>query len=398
MTTLWNPSPTASSVFLAPNVVIGGNEAASTVGTVLTDRLGLAGGGAVLLAVDDAVSAAGLVEPIAASLRDSGFRVEQRGGFGAEPSAEVLDPIIAEARAAGVDAVVGVGGGSVLDSSKLIALMLKNDGTCSDWLGEAKPSNGVAPMVLIPTTCGTGSETTRVAMVTIAGEKRASVCDLYIPAVAIIDPTLVASLPKSVIAATGMDALAHAVEAMMATTASMLSVTHSLRAIELLVENLETAANGDKEALAKVMWASHIAGQALNAGVVFGHSLAYSLAHAQPMPHGMSCALALPYCIAYNQNLDSKLGERIARAITAGKSESLRVAADEVAALVSRLGLPATLPEARIAETDIAEIASMCVGSYPRPTNPEPLDEAKIAALLEAMNTGDIEQAFAVTA
>lgn len=146
------------------------------------------------------------------------------------------------------------------------------------------------------------------------------------------------------------------------------------------------------------MWASHIAGQALNAGVVFGHSLAYSLAHAQPMPHGMSCALALPYCIAFNQNLDAKLGERIARAITAGKSDSLRVAADEVAAMVTRLGLPATLPEARIAEADIPEIASMCVGSYPRPTNPEPFDEAKIAALLEAMNTGDIERAFAVTA
>lgn len=397
MNTVWNPSPTAPSVFLAPQAVIGGDGAASTVGTVLTERLGLAGG-TVLLAVDDAVSAAGLIEPIAASLRDAGFQAEQRGGFGAEPSAEVLDPIIADARAAGAAAVVGVGGGSVLDSSKLIALMLKNEGSCADWLGEAKPGNGVAPMVLIPTTCGTGSETTRVAMVTIAGSKRSSLCDLFIPPVAIVDPTLVASLPKSVIAATGMDALAHATEALMATSASMLSATHSLRAIELIVENLELAAGGDAEALAKVMWASHIAGQALNAGVVIGHSLAYCLAHAQPMPHGMSCALALPYCIAYNQHVDQQQGERIARALTNGESDSLREAAGRVAALVGRLGLPTTLPEARIADIEIPEMAARCVGSYPRPTNPVAFDEQKIAALFEAMQTGDIDRAFAATA
>ena len=128
----------------------------------------------------------------------TGFDVVVRGGFGAEPTSEVLDPIVEEARAAGAVAVVGVGGGSVLDSSKLIALMLRNEGSCADWVGEVKPSAGVAPMVLIPTTCGTGSETTRVAMVTVNGSKRAALCDLFIPPVAIIDPTLVASLPRSV--------------------------------------------------------------------------------------------------------------------------------------------------------------------------------------------------------
>lgn len=397
MNTVWNPSPTASSVFLAPSAVIGGSGSATTVGTVLAERLGVANG-TVLLAVDDTVAAAGVITPIAQALTDTGFDVVQHGGFGAEPSAEILDPIIEDARATGAQAVVGVGGGSVLDSSKLIALMLCNPGSCADWVGEVTPEQGVAPMVLIPTTCGTGSETTRVAMVTIGGSKRSSLCDLYIPPVAIVDPTLVASLPKSVIAATGMDALAHATEALMSSSASVLSATHSLRAIELLTENLEAAANGDNEALAKVMWGSHIAGQALNAGVVIGHSLAYCLAHTQPMPHGMSCALALPYCIAYNQGLDEKRAIRIARALTQGESGSLRVAADGVAGLVSRLGLPTTLPEARVSVDAIPEMASLCVGSYPRPTNPVVFDETKIAALLEAMETGDLDQAFAATA
>lgn len=395
MNTLWNPSPTAPSVFLAPSAVIGGNGAAASIGAVLTDRLGL-DGGTVLLAVDDAVVAAGLVAPIAASLEGAGFTVSQHGGFGAEPSAEVLDPIVEHARAVGAQAVVGVGGGSVLDSSKLIALLLRNPGSCADWLGEAKPKNGVAPMVLIPTTCGTGSETTRVAMVTVGGAKRSSLCDLFIPQVAIVDPELVASLPRSVIAATGMDALAHAIEALMSSMASMLSATHSLRAIDLIVENLEAAADGDTDALARVMWASHIAGQALNAGVVLGHSLAYCLAHAQPMPHGMSCALALPYCIAYNNGMDPILAERIARAVTRGESGSLREAADRVAELTRRLGLPTTLPEARIDAAAVPEMAAMCVGSYPRPTNPAPLEEGKLAELFAAMETGDLSRAFAV--
>jgi alcohol dehydrogenase len=101
------------------------------------------------------------------------------------------------------------------------------------------------------------------------------------------------------------------------------SAHHSLRAVELLVGNLENAYNGDKDALANVLWASHIAGQSLEAGVVLGHSLAYSLAHEQPMPHGVSCAIALPYCIAYNQNLESGLASLLARTLT---SEDLRAA------------------------------------------------------------------------
>ena len=131
---------------------------------------------------------------------------------------------------------------------------------------------------------------------------------------------------------------------------------------------------------------------------MIGHSLAYCIAHAQPMPHGMSCAVTLPYCIAYNQGLDPRLATRIARALTNGESESLREAAGRVAALVGRLGLPTTLEEARISADAIPEMAAMCVGSYPRPTNPVLFDEGKITALFEAMETGDLDQAFAATA
>lgn len=393
----WNLSPTNDSVFLAPSAVLGGAGAARSTGTALRDRIGV-DSGVVLLAVDDAVKSAGLTDPIEESLSAAGFRVVTRGGFGAEPNSEVLDPIIDDARAAKAVAVVGVGGGSVLDSSKLIALMLRNGGTTADWLGTVAPENGVAPMILVPTTCGTGSETTRIAMVTTDGAKKVSACDLYIPKIAIVDPEMVSSLPSSVIAATGMDALAHATESLMGTDASLLTSMHSLRAIELITENIEAAYNGDKEALAYVMWASHMAGQALNAGVVLGHSLAYCLARMRPMPHGVSCALALPYCIAYNQNLKPGLAKRMAAALTCGESDNLRDAAEYVKSLVGRLGLPTTLQEARVSDDVIPEMAQMCVGSYPRPANPEKFDVAKITALFASMQSGDLGAAFAVTA
>lgn len=397
MTRTWNPSPNEDSFFLAPSVVLGGAASAGGTGEALRKRIGLAPGETVLLAVDDIVKTVGLIDPIEQSLIDAGYQVAVHGGFGAEPAAEVLDPIIEEARRIRARAVVGVGGGSVLDSSKLIALMLNNPGSCADWLGVVTPENGVAPMVLIPTTCGTGSEATRVAMVTVGGAKQASLCDSYVPPVAILDPIMVSSLPKQVIAATGMDALAHATEALMSTSASILSATSSLRAIELLIEHLEAAYNGDSDSLAYVLWASHIAGQALNAGVVLGHSLAYCLTNAKPMPHGVSCAIALPYCIAYNQNLEPALGRRLALALTGGESDKLRSAAEHVREMARRMGLPTTLGEASISREAVPEMAALCVGSYPRPTNPEAFDEALLAQLFEALETGDLDRAFSVT-
>src|SRR5699024_12700766 len=137
-------------------------------------------------AVDDVVKAAGLIDPIEESVRAAGLNVVVYGGFGAEPSAEVLDPIIEDARSAQAVAVVGVGGGSVLDSSKLIALMLQNEGTCADWLGTVDPENGLAPMILIPSSCGTGSEATRIAMVNIERTSLVSTCILSVIPISIV--------------------------------------------------------------------------------------------------------------------------------------------------------------------------------------------------------------------
>lgn len=396
MSQRWWPSATSDSVFLSPSAVVGGTGASRRLGSLMFEHLGLRTG-SVLLAADDAVIEAGLIHPIVEALQTDGFDVHVHSGFGAEPTSDLVDEVAHKARAENVRAVIGIGGGSVLDSSKIIALLLHNKGDAADWLGSVNPEDGVAPLVLLPTTCGTGAEATRIAMVTVNGHKRVSSCPKYVPRVAVIDPELVKSLPPKVVAATGMDALAHATESLMSTSASVLSAHHSLRGIEMIVENLEAAYNGDDNSLAAMLWGAHIAGQALNSGVVLGHSLAYSLANAQPMPHGVSCAIALPYCIAYNQNLEPKLAELLSLTLTRSRSSNLRDAAQEILALSARMGLPQTLADVHLSASSIPEMASLCVQDYPRPTNPEPFDEQLIADLFACMETADLEKAFALT-
>ncbi|QNO38309.1 iron-containing alcohol dehydrogenase [Protaetiibacter sp. SSC-01] len=392
----WWPT-TAATDFLSPAVVVAGRGASARAAAVLADHLGIREG-AVLVAVDDIVANAGLTDALVDGLKEAGYSVAVEGGFGSEPTDDVIDAIAERARRVGAVAVVGIGGGSVLDSSKILALLIRNDGSAADWVGSVSPSQGVAPLLLVPTTSGTGSEATRIAMLTVRGVKRASSSPLYIPRAVIIDPDLVASLPAGVVASTGMDALAHAVESLMSTQRSPLSAHHALRAIELLVANLEDAAAGHAEARARCLWASHLAGQALNAGVVVGHSLAYCLAYEHPMPHGTSCALALPYCLAYNRNLDPEIAADLASALTAGRSVDLRDAAQEVFELAARLGLPVTLDDAGIPEGAERGIAERCVTEYPRPTNPQPLDVEDLDVLVRAMRGGDLDAAFGAVA
>jgi alcohol dehydrogenase class IV len=395
MSNQWWPDAALASDFLSPAHIVGGRASSSRAAELLVSRFGISDG-TILVAVDDNVLSNGLAAPMLDALDSAGYTVVLSSGFGSEPTSEVIDAAAGRAREASVRAIVGIGGGSVLDSSKLLALLVRNEGATRDWLGAVQPPNALAPLLLVPTTCGTGSEATRIAMVTVDGAKRASSSASYVPDVVIIDPELVATLPGAVVASTAMDALSHAVESLMSTAHSPMSAHHALRAIELLIANIEDASHGDRAALAACLWGSHLAGQALNAGVVVGHSLAYCLAYEHPMAHGTSCALALPYCIAYNQHLDPGLASTLAASLTANATNDLHVAARSVMDLAERLGLPTTLDDIDITPGAEASIAARVVAEYPRPTNPEPLDERRLELLLVAMRSGDLDAAFAV--
>jgi len=386
----------APTNFLSPGVTWMGRGSAGSLGEGLSTILGTQPG-PVLLAVDPAIETRKMLEGVLASLEGAGYTALVLTDFGPELRDDQVDTAARKAREAGVGAVVGIGGGSVLDAAKMIALLVTNAGTSRDWLGVVEPVFPRPPLVLVPTTIGTGAEVTRISMISVDGEKRVSSSRSFVPELVVLDSFFVESLPASVKGSTGMDALAHATESVMSTISSPITELHAFEAIRIIVADLAAAYDGDIEATGRVQWAAYLAGLALNAGVVLGHSLAYAINHEKPLPHGTTCAIALPYCIAYNQHFNPRLASALAQALTQGASDDLEVAAEAVKALAHRVGQPTDLNESGVPAGTEDGMATRCVEVYPRPTNPEPMDGARIRQLIDAMREGDLGRAFAVT-
>ncbi|MFF0366436.1 iron-containing alcohol dehydrogenase family protein [Micromonospora sp. NPDC005087] len=380
--------------FLAPRQVLTGAGCAAGVGAAL--REWGAEQGRVLVVADRVVADAGLLASLTAGLTEAGLEPVLCAEIAGEPDADLVRRVTETGTSADANAVVGIGGGSAMDVAKLVALLLTNGGDVADQLGLVVPRRPVAPLALVPTTVGTGAEATRIAMVSVAGHKRISSCRQYVPLVAALDPALVSALPAAVVASTGMDALAHALESMLSSNRNALTVTVATRAADLVLANIERATDPDGyEARGRMMLGAYLAGLALNAGVVLGHSLAYVIAGRTALPHGTTCALALPYCLAYNRSADPALLSRVAAAATRGASTDLADAVTAIDALAGRLGLPRSLAAVHIDAAAVPAMAAECVKDYPRPTNPVPLDEERLTRLIGAMHRGDALGAYA---
>ncbi|QVQ52302.1 iron-containing alcohol dehydrogenase [Spiractinospora alimapuensis] len=355
------------------------------------------GAGSVLLAVDRVLVDHPSVRLLVEEFRALGVVPEVVSDFGPELTSDQVDSAAWVARARGVGAVVGVGGGSVLDAAKMIALLVTNDGTSSDWFGAVEPPHRPPELVLVPTTVGTGAEVTRVSMITDGGEKRIAASAAFVPDLVVLDERLVADLPAPVVASTGLDALAHASESILASSSTPLTEVHAETAIRLVTGNLDAAYGGDRDATGRLLVAAYHAGLALNAGVVLGHSLGYAVNHERPLPHGTTTGLALPYTIAYNHRVEERRATLLASALVGEPTRDLRAAAEEVLALVRRVGQPGSLNEAGVPAGVEDAMARRTVELYPRPTNPEPMNLERVRALLTTMRDGDLEGAFAVT-
>jgi alcohol dehydrogenase class IV len=231
-------------------------------------------------------------------------------------------------------------------------------------------------------------------MVTVAGAKRAVSCGDFVPAIAVLDVNLVADLPSAVVASTGMDAIAHAVESMLSKTRSDFSISAATRAVSLLTTNLEDAVSGDIAARENVLYGAHLAGLALNAGVVLGHSLAYVVARHSSISHGASCALALPYCLAYNGGVDADIAMIISKALVGEERIGLQLVADRIAELAERVGQPKSLEAVGIQRAEIPQMAKEVVDEYPRPNNPIDLELGAIEKLFERMFEGNLSSCW----
>ena len=293
---------TKVNTFFSPNKVILGNGTVTQAGK----EAGKLGAKKALIVTDAGVVKAGLVQGLEESLKAQEINFGIYSEVKSEPEARIVDECVKVVCADGYDIIIGIGGGSSLDVAKGAAIMAINEGKIIDYSGtDLVPLRGL-PKILIPTTAGTGSEVTRVIIITDDSDnsKKAIFSDFALPDVAIVDPLLTLSMPLVVTADTGIDALVHAVETYVSVKATPFSDVLAIEAISLIAENLPVAyVKGDNiEARFNMSLAATLAGMAFTSGGLGAvHALAYPLDTEFHLSHGRSNAVMLPYVVDYNK-------------------------------------------------------------------------------------------------
>ena len=282
------------------------------------------------------------------------------------PESTVLEAL-ALGRQEAVDGVVAIGGGSSMDVAKVVAVLLAGDQALADIYGVDQVRGGRLPLFLLPTTAGTGSEATPVAVITTGETTKAGVSSaVLLPDLALLDADLTLGLPPAITAMTGVDAMVHAIEAYTSRhKKNPISDNLARQALHLLARNIRTAVidGGNKEARANMLLGAMLAGQAFaNAPVAAVHALAYPLGGHYHIPHGLSNSLVLPSVLEFNaevaSSLYAELSEIVIGAPVAGSDEAQCAALiQELRQLIDDVSLPATLSAAHVAAGDLHKLA-----------------------------------------
>ena len=367
--------------------------ASGRLGSIAGRRLGLS----VLLITDPGLRKLGLCDAAIASLEAAGIAVSVFDQVEADPSRATLDKAVEAGQSAGATGVVGFGGGSSLDVAKLAALLIGSGEDLDEAWGVGQAKGPRLPLVLVPTTAGTGSEVTPVSIITIGNdEKRGVSSSIILPDVAILDAELTIGLPPSITAATGVDAMVHAIEAYASKSANNnpLSKMLARQALRLLGANIEIAVSdgSNVEARAAMLLGSMLAGQAFaNSPVAAVHALAYPIGGTFHVPHGLSNALVLPHVLRFNAPDAAHLYAEIAAdafpTLATGEGAQGRCAAfiDELAELSRRVGLPPRLRDVGIGEDALAGMASDAMKQQRLlVNNPREVSEADALAIYRA--------------
>jgi alcohol dehydrogenase class IV len=321
-----------------------------------------------LVVTDRGIVDAGLLEPLLGHLRALGLEVAVFSDVVADPSASCVEAAVALAREVRADGVIGFGGGSSLDVAKLAALLARSGEALDAVYGIGLAVGPRWPLIQVPTTAGTGSEVTPIAIVTTpSGEKQGVVSRQLYADVAVLDATLTLGLPPRVTAMTGIDAMVHAIEAYTSRIAkNVLSDTLATRALRLLSDHIGTAIEDgtNLEARRAMLQGSMLAGMAFaNAPVGAVHALAYPLGGQFHVPHGLSNALVLLPVLEFNlPEAESMYGE-LADAVRATertwhRAASGRAFVDTMAVIVGELGLERTLGALGLIEADLPGLAA----------------------------------------
>jgi len=349
------------------------------------------GFGRTLLVADAGIVAAGFAARAQQALEAAGVVVASFSAFDHDPTSAMADAGAALARVAGVDSIVGLGGGSSMDCAKSIGFLLANGGRMPDYRGYGKARKPLPPMIGIPTTAGTGSEAQAYALVSDDATHEKMACGDPSAAfrVAILDPELLLSLPRAVTAATGYDAIAHAVETWVTTARNPASDLFAREAFRLLDGSYERAlaAPRDLDARGATLLGAHWAGAAIAASMLGAtHACANPLTARYGTTHGVAIALMLPHVVRWNGGV---AGARYAELLAAtGRVVREADAADGLAARLEALAVAGDLPRglrgAGVPESDLPALADEAAQQWTGRYNPRPFDAAGARELYRA--------------
>ena len=325
----------------------------------------------------------------------AGFAYEVYSDIKPNPTIENVQTGVAAFRKSGADCIVAIGGGSSMDTAKAIGVIIENP-----EFADVRSLEGVAPTkkhavftIAVPTTAGTAAEVTINYVITDVEKKRKFVCvdTNDIPEVAVIDPDMMASMPKGLTAATGMDALTHAIEGYTTKAAWEMTDMFHLKAIELIARHLRGAVENTAEGREGMALAQYVAGMGFsNVGLGIVHSMAHGLGALYDTPHGVANAIILPVVMEYNAPYTGEKYREIARAmgvegVDAMTQEEYRKAAcDAVRKLGQDVGIPADL-KAIVKDEDVQFRAESAFADACRPGNPRDTSVEEIAALYRSM-------------
>jgi len=335
----------------------------------------------------------GVVSPAIEALQQGADDVIVFDGIEPDPSERVVYACLDAFKAGSCDSVIAVGGGSSMDVAKVVSVLAEGKQDLPEIYGVGMVSGGRLPLFLAPTTAGTGSEVTPVAIITTGETTKAGVSSpILLPDVAILDASLTLELPASISAMTGIDAMVHAIEAYTSKIKkNPISDMLALRALKLLSENIRKvlASPGDIAAREAMLLGSMFAGQAFaNAPVGAVHALAYPVGGHYHIPHGLSNSLMLPAVLAFNAEACPELYAELARVIP-GAERSADGLIDWFKALIDESGLPATLAQAKIPATDLPMLAKDAMFQQRLLiNNPREVDEATALRLYEEAWSG----------
>ncbi len=349
-----------------------------------------------LFVTDKDLMTFGVAAKVLEVLDKEGLAYEILDDVKANPTIENVQNGVEVFKAAGADYLIAVGGGSVMDTAKAIGIIINNPefADVRSLEGVADTKNKCVDIIAVPTTAGTAAEVTINYVITDVEKKRKFVCvDPHdIPVVAVIDSDLMATMPAGLTAATGMDALTHAIEGYITAGAWEMSDMFELKAIEIIAKNLRAAVKGDAAGREGMALGQYIAGMGFsNVGLGIVHSMAHPLGAVYDTPHGVANAIILPTVMEYNADATGEKYRDIARAMGVAGTDAMTLDEARAAAvaavrkLSAEVGIPATLSEVGVKEEDIDFLADSAMADACTPGNPKAPTKDDIVKLYRSM-------------